>query len=177
ELDGDEDADRDGIDNEDEDDTIESCRGDDDDRDEDGVADEDENELGTSRSDSDSDDDGVADGNEDSDDDGLADEDEDDSDDDRCDGDLDDDGVDDEDEDVFGVVVSFDASTSTLEVNASGRSVSGILSEDTEIEWTDCDRDDEPTTADLTAGTGVEELEFDDETGLVEEVTLIPPAS
>ncbi|MBA2626148.1 MAG: hypothetical protein H0U89_11155 [Acidimicrobiia bacterium] len=53
----------------------------------------------------------------------------------------------------------FDPSTNSLQVNAFGRSMTPLLSEETEIEWTDCHRDDEPTTADRTARTGVGELE------------------
>lgn len=93
-LDGDEDANHDGIDNEDADDATETCVADDDDRDSDNIADEDENDFGFKVADSDSDNDGVEDGNEDADNDGVNDEDADDSASDDCD--VDDEDVDDE---------------------------------------------------------------------------------
>lgn len=95
-LDGDQDADRDGVHNEDEDDATEACRDDDDDSDTDGVDNEDENDFGTSATDPDSDGDGIEDGNEDSDGDTEADEDEDDQGDDECS--TSDEGEDDDDE-------------------------------------------------------------------------------
>jgi len=88
-LDGDEDADENGIANEDEDDALEPCGFDDDDVDVDGIANEDENDFGTDPDDADSDDDGTADGDEDADQDGAADETEDDSAEDKCDEDED----------------------------------------------------------------------------------------
>jgi hypothetical protein len=63
-VDGDQDADRDGVDNEDEDDAIEPCLADDDDTDGDSIDNEDENDFGTRVNDADSDDDGVQDGDE-----------------------------------------------------------------------------------------------------------------
>lgn len=171
ELDGDEDADRDGVDNEDEDDGGETCVSDDDDRDGDHVSNEDENENGGSARDADSDDDGVADGDEDSDEDGETDEDEDDSVDDDCDGDSDDDGEADEDEsDVMGTVVSFDGATGTLIIDSLAvGALTFVVTEDTEIEIED--GEDDGTTADLTLGTRVAEVEVDDD-GTLEEIEL-----
>jgi len=173
EEDGDEDADHDAEDNEDEDDADENCVADDDDRDADDISDEDENDFGTSVRDADSDGDGIDDGEEDSDEDNEADEDEDDSDLDDCDGDEDNDGEDDEDEsDEFGTIVSFDELTSTLEVmDFAGGLTSGVVTEDTEIEFENAE-ESEATTADLQPGVVVAELEFDDETGTLEEVEI-----
>ena len=182
-LDGDEDADRDGLDSEDEDDAGETCARDDDDRDDDSISDEDENELGLTLRDADSDDDGVADGDEDGDEDGEANEDEDDELDDDCSGDEDGDGESDEDEgDLLGSVESYDASTGTLVVaTAGGYTITGTVTEDTEIEFEEADGDEdaqedfedrEATTADLVPGVQVAELEFDDETGAIEEVEI-----
>lgn len=173
--DGDEDADRDGIDNEDEDDASESCRADDDDRDRDHVDDEDENELGGSVSDADSDDDGVQDGDEDSDEDGESDEDEDDNLNDSCSGDSDGDGESDEDDaDVLGTIDSFDGTTLVV-TSVNGFIVSGMVTEDTEVELEEDGEDGEEagaTTADLQPGVTVAEIEFDDETGAIEEVEI-----
>jgi hypothetical protein len=163
--DGDEDADKDGTKNEDEDDAEESCRADDDDSDRDGIRDEDENEFGTKRLDADSDNDGVEDGDEDKDRDGVENEDEDDDSDDRCDGDRDEDGVDQEDEnDVVGNIVSFDSGTGVLVIQTGSGQVSAPISGELEIEWSDCDCDEEgdPTTAALVAGTPVEEFEIEE---------------
>ncbi len=196
--DGDEDADRDGVDNEDEDDAGESCAADDDDRDGDGIDDEDENEHRHSASDRDADDDGVRDvrdndddndgrsdvrdadgdadslpdGDEDIDEDGTADEDEDDDDLDRCLTHAEDDG------DRYGTITSFDSSTRALQVASfGGATVVGTVNGDTEIEVLFRDEegeydDDEGTAADLVAGRIVAEMEFDDDTGFLEEVVL-----
>jgi hypothetical protein len=193
-LDGDEDANGNGIDNEDEDDAREACARDDDDIDFDDVSDEDENELGTLLRVADSDRNGIRDGEEDADEDGEANEDEDDDDLDRCDGDLDGDGESDEDdEDLFGSIVSFDEATSVLTLeSAGGHTLSLEVTEDTEIEIegdpapgtataseeSDDDEDGderedrEGTTADLVPGAQVAEIEIDDETGTLEEITL-----
>jgi hypothetical protein len=202
-LDGDEDEDRDGVDNEDEDDARERCARDDDDRDSDHVDDEDENELGTLVRAADSDGNGVTDGDEDADEDGEANEDEDDDAADRCDGDFDGDGESDEDDaDLFGSIVSFDEATDTLALeSASGHTVTLEITEDTEIEVegdpaptaqsaadedeSDEQEDDEEsddeeseeedregTTADLVPGAYVAEIEIDDDTGTLEEITL-----
>ncbi len=183
--DGDEDADRDGVANEDEDDAAETCRADDDDRDGDDVDNEDENELGSSVGDADSDDDGVADGDEDGDEDGESNEDEDDAVNDDCNGDQDGDGESDEDEgDTMGIIASFDAATGELVITgAGGYVITGVVTEDTEINFEEADGDEsedsddqfedrEATTADLMPGTSVAELEFDDETGTLEELEI-----
>ncbi len=165
--DGDQDSNRDGDDNEDEDDSREECRADDDDRDEDGVDNEDENDFGTSSRDSDSDDDGIEDGNEDSDDDGTNDEDSDDDSDDECEKDGED--VD----DLFGSIVSFKGGVLTVH-SVSGTIVSAPVTGDTEIEW-DCEGQGsggDASSTDLVAGTGVTNLELDDETGALEEIEL-----
>lgn len=177
--DGDEDADRDGIANEDEDDARESCRLDDDDRDRDDVDDEDENELRLAVSDPDKDDDGILDGDEDADQDGEANEDEDDDAADRCDGDFDGDGeTDEDDEDLFGTITSFDSATGTLSVTSlAGFTVTSVVVEDTEIELEEPEGfegefEDQGTIADLVAGAQVAELELDDDTGAFESVTV-----
>ncbi|MDQ4006736.1 MAG: hypothetical protein M3211_01410 [Actinomycetota bacterium] len=177
-LDGDEDADRDDVDNEDEDDVRESCLFDDDDRDGDSVDDEDENELHLEVGERDADGDRIGDGAEDHDNDGESNEDEDDSDDDACDGDRDDNGEDDEDEnDVFGFITSYDAGTGVLEVTTrSGSTMSVQVTDDTEIDF-ECQDEiaegDEPeaTIADLQAGVKVAEIELDDD-GSLEEVEI-----
>jgi hypothetical protein len=200
-ADGDEDADRDGTDNEDEDDAREGCARDDDDRDGDHVADEDEDEIGTKVRVADSDGDGVGDGDEDADEDGEANEDEDDDELDRCDGDRDGDGESDEDdEDLFGAILSFDDTTGVLTLESSaGHTLSLEVTDETEIEIegspapggmqsaseTSGDEDNEEdseedseeedregSTADLVAGTQVAEIEIDDDTGTLEEITL-----
>lgn len=172
-LDGDEDADHDDVDNEDEDDALEGCRADDDDRDGDRIADEDENELHSTVGDADTDDDGIVDGDEDADEDGEANEDEDDSVGDNCSGDHDGDGQSDEDEgDEFGTIDAFDAESGTLVVIAeNGYTVTAVVTEETEIEFEDAD-DVEATTDDLQPGVVVAELEFDDETGALEEIEI-----
>jgi hypothetical protein len=176
-LDGDEDADRDGVDNEDEDDAREGCRLDDDDADGDNVDDEDENELDLQVGDSDSDDDGVRDGEEDEDEDGESNEDEDDSDWDDCDGDRDGDGEEDEDErDLIGAIESFDGTTLVVNLAGGGQAV-GRVGSDTEIDFEDQveshDVDEEDASIeDLRPGVEVAELEYDDETGDLEEVEI-----
>lgn len=157
--DGDEDADRDGIDNEDEDDARESCRRDDDDRDGDDVDDEDENDYGLKVRRADSDRDGISDGDEDHDEDGQANEDDDDSDDDACDDSDEDEG------DLFGTITSFDAETGALVVTAlAGFTVSGLVTEDTEVEFEDATTkaEREGTHDDLAPGVTVAELEIEE---------------
>ncbi|MDP2775051.1 MAG: hypothetical protein Q8O61_15975 [Nocardioides sp.] len=188
--DGDEDADHDGIDNEDEDDATESCVADDDDRDDDAVADEDENEHGTRARDSDSDDDGVTDGDEDSDEDGEADEDEDDAINDDCVVDGDDDGEADEDEgDVMGTITSFDSLTGVLVIAAgAGFDVTGTVTEDTEITFEDVEDEKEEgrevshsgsdapgTVDDLQTGVVVADVEFDDDGVELDHVEIYAP--
>ncbi|MCW2850403.1 MAG: hypothetical protein JWM84_67 [Nocardioides sp.] len=186
-LDGDEDSDRDGVDNEDEDDASEKCRADDDDRDGDHVDNEDENELDGDVADSDSDSDGVEDGDEDGDEDGESNEDEDDSFQDRCSDDSDGDGESDEDEsDLLGTIESFDGTTLAV-MSVNGFAISGVVTNDTEIEFEDSETDhgnesddgnesdeadDEGTSADLQPGVVVAELEFDDDTGAIEEIEI-----
>ena len=184
-LDGDENADHDALDNEDEDDTRESCAFDDDDSDHDSVDDEDENELGLRVGDRDSDDDGVSDGNEVEDDNGgLANEDLDDSVNDDCDGDRDHDGEDDEDEqDMLGVIASFENGVLMVTL-AGGGEVSGVVTDDTEVDFDnsghgnhngDEDNGDQAATTDvLQPGVKVAEIEFDDKTGDIEEIELLP---
>ncbi len=168
--DGDDDADEDGVDNEDEDDADEKCKADDDDADEDGVDDEDENDFGTDPDDADTDDDGVDDGDEDADQDGVEDDDQDDDPEDEC-------------SEVLGVIASFDSTTGLLTVKTpSGATIAGTVTEDTELEWDssghgsgDCPDDDEASTVDLTPGIEVSEMDFDDDSGALEEVELICP--
>lgn len=173
-LDGDEDADRDGIANEDEDDAGESCVRDDDDLDHDSVDDEDENELGLTVGDSDSDDDGLADGTEDRDHDGESNEDEDDSVEDSCDDSSEDLS------DLMGTITSYDAGTGALVVTSvGGFAVTGTVTDDTEVDFEHVDGTPDPgdaTTADLVPGTQVAELEFDDKTGALEEIEIYPAA-
>jgi hypothetical protein len=197
-VDGDEDADRDGIKNEDEDDAREACALDDDDRDGDNLADEDENEFGLKVRSADSNGDGILDGDEDADEDGEANEDADDDATDLCDGDENGDGKDDEDEgDLLGVIESFDSATGTLVVTtAAGYTIAGVVTEDTEIEIEDADGDEseedeseefndeaeeledrEGTTADLVAGTTVAEIEFDGDSGAIEEIAIYATAN
>jgi hypothetical protein len=107
--------------------------------------------FGTDPLESDSDDDGIVDGDEDANDDGVADGDEDGND----------------DGDLAGTIATFvatDATTGvlTLDISAGGQ-VTGTVTDGTELEWDgDCDGDSGATTADLVAGTGVNELEFVD---------------
>jgi hypothetical protein len=191
-VDGDEDADRDGIDNEDEDDAREACALDDD-RDGDNLADEDENEFGLKVGSADSNGDGIVDGDEDADEDGEANEDADDDASDRCDGDENGDGKDDEDEgDRLGVIESFNSATGTLVVTtAAGFTIAGVVTEDTEIEIEESEEEEseesedeveqfedrEGTTADLMAGTTVAEIEFDDDSGAIEEIAIYATAT
>lgn len=169
--DGDEDSDHDDTDNEDEDDGDESCRADDDDSDDDHVDDEDENENDGDVDDADSDGDGIEDGDED----GESDEDEDDALDDECD-----DESDEDDADVLGTIASFDGTTLVVDT-VHGFTISGVVTEDTEIEFEDADdegegegedSDEEGTPEDLEAGVVVAELEFDDDSGAIEEVEI-----
>lgn len=162
--DGDQDADHDGVDNEDEDDLVESCLADDDDRDDDGVDNEDENDFGSKEGDSDSDDDGIEDGNEDSDDDGIDNEDSEDDEDDACEDDAED------EDDLFASIVSYDAATGVLTLQTvAGLEITGTVTELTEVEF-GCDP---ATIVDLVPGAGISDLEFDDETGALEEVELL----
>lgn len=179
-TDGHEDADGDRVANEDEDDAIEECLADDDDLDRDNIADEDENELRVRIGDADADDDGIEDGEEDRDRDGIANEDEDDFEADRCDGDFDDDGdVDEDDDDRLGTIVGYNETTATLAVRsyATGRAMSYLLTEDTEIKAKDSANSDGSddavlTPADLQPGLVVAELDVDDDTGTLDEIEI-----
>lgn len=198
--DGDEDSDRDQVDNEDEDDAGESCRLDDDDRDADAIDDEDENDFGLRVGDADSDDDGTPDGDEDDDADGTSNEDDDDSLEDSCVDDGDGDGRSDEDEgDLLGAISSFDATSGLLVVlTGSGAEISGLVTEDTEIEIEDAEseggddgggddgggdeggddpedrasRSDEGTVDDLVPGVQVAELDRERGSEEIEEITI-----
>ena len=191
--DGNEDIDHDGIKNEDEDDALESCIGDDADTDHDGIRDEDEDELGTNVNVADTDHDGTSDGDEDRDHDGRSNEDEDDHGVDACHHDGDHDGTEDEDEgDHFGTITSFDAQTGVLVIATEADPVTVTVTADTEIRYDDdgptgtsSDHGDDDggsiddhggrtTTDALVAGVGVAELEFHH--GVLEEIELIAPA-
>ncbi|MCW2834192.1 MAG: peptidase papain [Nocardioides sp.] len=170
--DGDEDADGDGFDNEDEDDSLETCLTDDDDRDEDGVDDEDENEQHSGARDSDSDDDGIEDGDEDGDHDGEQNEDEDDSVEDNCEAEHGED-----DSDLMGTIISFDAGTGALVINtlASEAHLSLVVTEETEIEFDTSgsgSNDEDGSAADLVPGAEVAEIGMDDGATL-EEIELV----
>lgn len=188
-LDGDDDYDHDGLDNEDRDDDNERCRYDDDDRDHDDVSDEDENELRLEVGDADSDGDGVEDGDEDRDRDGVANEDEDDDDLDECDGDFDGDGESDEDDgDLLGTITAWDPQSLLLTIKTvSGFTVTVTLRADTEVEFEDADceeesscpeeSEEEGSLADLTVGQQVAEIDLDEDTATVEEIELYRAAS
>ena len=134
------------------------------DADHDGVDNEDENDFGSKEGDSDSDDDGIEDGNEDSDDDGIDNEDSEDDEDDACEDDAED------EDDLFASIVSYDAATGVLTLQTvAGLEITGTVTELTEVEF-GCDP---ATIADLVPGTGISDLEFDDETGALEEVELL----
>lgn len=181
--DGQEDADHDGIKNEDEDDALESCIGDDRDSDHDGVADEDEDELRLVVGVADTDKDGIVDGNEDTDHDGRLNEDEDDHEGDRCVRDSDHDGIENEDEgDLAGSITSFDAGTNALTVSlTAGGSVTITVDADSKIKFESEGSNSGSggggstgTTADLKAGAQIAELEF--HSGILDEIELIPAA-
>ena len=180
ELDGDEDSDRNGIDNEDQDDLVEPCGSDDIDRDDDSVDNEDENDFRLRTGDADSDDDGIADGEEDRDRDGRSNEDEDDRNrEDTCDSDTDDDGDDDEDDDdMLGAIVDYDAEAQTLTVKTVNGvvltlSVADALEIDIDEECVaDWEGEDDPTLADLPAGTPIGEFEIDFRNGVIEELEI-----
>jgi hypothetical protein len=114
-----------------------------------------------SANDSDSDDDGVEDGDEN-------------------DGDHNDDDGDDNN-DVSGTIVSFDSNAGALTVqpDGGGDPVTGTVTPDTEIEWSSdgCGDGEDATTGDLQPGTGVEEMEFNDDGTTLEKVELICPGS
>lgn len=180
ELDGDEDSDRNGVDNEDQDDLVEPCAYDDGDRDGDDIDNEDENDFRMRTGDPDSDDDGIDDGEEDRDRDGRSNEDEDDRNrTDDCDSDSDDDGDDDEDDDdSLGAIVDYDAASQTLTVKTVNGvvltlSVAGALEIEVDEEcvagW---EGDDDPTLADLPAGTPIGEFEIDFRDGVIEELEI-----
>ena len=184
-LDGDEDANHNGIANEDEDDALEVCSADDDDRDKDHVADEDENELKLVVGSPDSNRNGVVDGDEDRDKDGVSNEDEDDvvktaAVQDRCSDDAEDAG------DLYGAIVSFTAAvsavpgTGTLVVQTvAGATVTLMVTVNTEIEFDEHgsrgEEEADGTVADLKAGVSIAELGFDNHTGMLEEIELIRP--
>lgn len=179
-TDGDEDSNSNGVDNEDQDDLVEPCRVDDGDRDGDSLDNEDENDFRQRTGDSDSDDDGIEDGEEDRDRDGRSNEDEDDrSREDDCDSDRDDDGDDDEDDDdTLGSLVSYDAETATLVVETVNGvvltlSVSDALEVDIDDDCVaDWEGEEDPTLADLPAGTPFAEFEIDFRDGVMEEIEL-----
>lgn len=174
--DGDEDLDGDGVANEDEDDGDEGCRADDEDFDLDNVSDEDENDFGTGRKNGDTDDDGLWDGSEDFDHDGEPNEDEDDVIGDTCDKDEDDDGEEDEDaDDILGVIGSYNADTQVLVVNTySSGELSFQLVDGTEIEWNDSFHEEAATRDDLLPSMAVNEIDLDDEAGVLREVEISP---
>ena len=169
--DGDEDADHDGVDNEDEDDALEACVGDDGDRDGDHLADEDENDVGDRAGVADSDDDGVPDGEEDADGDGQSNEDDDDAADDRCG------RTDEDDDDLLGPIVSFDAQTGQLVVDAvrAGR-LTFVVTVDTEIEYDGSGHGSggDATVEDLQPGTVVNEVDLAHD-GSLDKVELARP--
>lgn len=171
-LDGDEDSDGDGIEDEDEDDGDERCRKDDDDSDVDGVDDEDENEVSFDAVDEDSDDDGILDGNEDADEDGVDEEDEDDADDDACESEE----LGEDEDDAFATIVSYDSATGTLTFNNGTQDIVGTVTVETEIEWEDDDcspaGEEEAGTADLQTGIQLSDVDFDDDSGTIEELEL-----
>ena len=182
-LDGDEDANHNGIANEDEDDALEVCAADDDDRDKDHVDDEDENELKLVVGSRDSNRNGVVDGDEDRDRDGVSNEDEDDvvktaAVKDRCSDDDEDEG------DLFGTITSFTpavpvvAGTGTLVVkNVAGAMVTFLVTVNTEIEFDEHGSRGEDaadaTVADLKAGALIAELEIQRSTGALHEIKLV----
>lgn len=114
--------------------------------------------FGTDPLESDSDDDGIDDGDDDANDDGVADGDE----------DGEDDG------DLAGTIATFDAITGVLTLDVSGGGqVVGTVTDGTELEWDgDCDGDSDATTADLQPLTGVNELQFVDDSTDLEAVAL-----
>ncbi len=72
---------------------------------------------------------------------------------------------------MLGTIVSFDDSTGSLAIDSpTAGTLTFLVTEDTEIEVDDAD--EEGTTADLTAGTLVAEIEIDDETGTLEEIEI-----
>ncbi|GEP35169.1 hypothetical protein NSZ01_29370 [Nocardioides szechwanensis] len=91
------------------------------------------------------------------------------------DGDSDGDGESDEDEaDVLGTIDSFDGTTLVV-TSVNGFIVSGMVTEDTKVELEEDGEDGEgagATTADLQPGVTVAEIEFDDETGAIEEAEI-----
>lgn len=175
--DGDEDLDVDGVANEDEDDASESCRWDDADTDGDRVTDEDENDFGLRVNLDDSDEDGLPDGAEDFDHDGEPNEDEDDAADDRCDTDNGT-GEDEEDaDDILGVIASYDAETRLLSANTnSSGELSWTLSADVVIVWNDNTGETEGPAGldDLVPAMTLNEIDLDDEAGLVTELEISP---
>ncbi len=168
--DGDEDADHDGIDNEDEDDNLESCIADDDDSDHDGLSDEDENEHGTSAHNADSDDDGVVDGDDDSDNNGQADEDDDDhGSSDHCEDDAED------NDDFVGTIVSYDAGNGSLVLNTGATTVTYLVTGSTEIKYDGDHGGTETDESALVPDAVVEEVDVADGNEL-DEIDLAPPA-
>lgn len=127
------------------------------DPDHDGLANIGEFTVGTDPEVADTDEDGIEDGADDADENGIEDGDE--------------DGV--EDGDMAGTIASFDAATGLLTIDTSLGQVSGTVTSDTELEWSDCD-DAEAATEDLDEGVGVDEVEFVDGTTVLESVDLMP---
>ena len=125
----------------------------------------------TKLDDRDSDDDGIRDGDEDSDDDGQTNEDDDDSDDDLCD------DSDEDLDDLLGTIESFDAATGQLVIrNTSDRTLTFVVTEDTEIEFDSSGRGsgEEGDFDDLTTGAVVLEVDLEDD-GTLEEIELARP--
>lgn len=161
----------------------------DEDRDSDDVDNADEMRAGTDPRERDSDDDGTEDGDEDADEDGMSNAAESRSGYDLSDKDSDNDGTEDGDE-ISGVVDSFSGGTLTIRL-ADGSTISGAVTDATEIECDDYDegsddrvaraadegendQDEDETScsqADLTAGSLVHEAEL--VAGVFEEIELV----
>lgn len=159
----------------------------DEDRDSDDVDNADEMRAGTDPAERDSDDDGTEDGDEDSDNDGMSNAVESRSGHDASDEDSDDDGTEDGDE-LTGVVESFTGGTLTVRL-ADGSTITGAVTDATEIECDDHDEDSDDRAAraadereeeddeaacsqsDLTAGAVVHEAEL--EAGTFKEIELV----
>lgn len=160
------------------DDEEETCEDDDGAEDEDEAGDVDDDDEGEE-----DDDEGEEDDDEDEDQPGDVDENDDDEgtddDDEECD---DDDGEEDDDEDedesVVATIESFNSSTGRLTLKTTdGKTVTGIVTEDTELEWesadeSENDEDEEASTDDLDPGQKVVDYEFESNSENFEEVGL-----
>ena len=137
----------------------------DEDTDNDGIDDGDEVKLfETDVDDADTNNNGVEDGDQDADHDGVDNEDSEDDEDDACEDDAED------EDDLFASIVSYDAATGVLTLQTiAGLEITGTVTELTEVEF-GCDP---ATIVDLVPGAGISDLEFDDETGALEEVELL----